>query len=163
MKIYLELLQEGHLEALFIIKNNKNVLKSIPGDYPLDKDSFLSKNRDIIKTDKGTELASFVIIVDGDIAGLSRHFIRDGNDSIEVGYFIGENWWGKGIASKALRLHLIEMKSIGIIGEIIGSHAKGNIASGRVLEKSGFVQNGEIKFNLPDGTSVMDPLWVKTL
>jgi len=72
-----------------------------------------------------------------------------GNDvyrkSAEVGYFVGEDYWNKGIATVALNLacdygftHL----------DVIRIHAgvyEHNLASQRVLEKCGFVKEGVFK------------------
>ncbi|MCP3674411.1 MAG: GNAT family N-acetyltransferase [Gammaproteobacteria bacterium] len=52
------------------------------------------------------------------------------------------------------------MRALGVSGKVIGCHAVDNIASGRVLEKSGFKRDGEKAFNLPNGEVVMDPQWM---
>lgn len=52
-----------------------------------------------------------------------------------VGYWLGREFWGRGIASRALELFLDELPDRPLHATI-SSH---NLASRRVLEKSGFV------------------------
>lgn len=65
--------------------------------------------------------------------------------SMEIGYWIGEPYWGKGIASEAARV-LVEF-SFDILGldRLVSGHFKDNPASGRVLTKTGFRETGEEK------------------
>jgi len=51
-----------------------------------------------------------------------------------VGYWIGKQFWGRGIATSALQEFLVEVKIRPLYAEV-ASH---NIASKRVLEKNGF-------------------------
>lgn len=70
---------------------------------------------------------------------------RTESSSMEIGYWIGEPYWSKGIASEAARV-LIEF-GFDILGieRLTASHYKGNPASGRVLTKVGFRETGEAK------------------
>lgn len=56
------------------------------------------------------------------------------SDKREVGYWLGRQFWGKGIASRALALFLEEETTRPIYAHV----AKHNLASRRVLEKCGF-------------------------
>ena len=60
----------------------------------------------------------------------------------EVGYWLGKEFWGKGIATKALAefLKIIETRPL------YAHVAKHNIGSRRVLEKCGFMVIGEDKY-----------------
>jgi len=59
----------------------------------------------------------------------------------EVTYWLGREFWGKGIASRALQMFLQQEKLRPLYGRV----AKDNAASRRVLEKCGFVLIGEDK------------------
>lgn len=60
---------------------------------------------------------------------------------LEIGYWIARAHWGRGYATEAGR-QLIEIaRTIGIC-RLEGSHFIDNPASGRVLEKLGFIANG---------------------
>lgn len=80
------------------------------------------------------------ILVNGEIAGNIVCFEQLGER--EVGYWLGKEYWGKGIASQALTqfLDLIETRPL------YAHVAKPNIASKRVLEKCGFNVVAEDKF-----------------
>jgi RimJ/RimL family protein N-acetyltransferase len=72
------------------------------------------------------------ILVDGEVAGNIGSWLQDGVRL--VGYWIGKEYWGKGVATQALAkfLHLVTARPL-------HAHvAKHNRASIRVLEKCGF-------------------------
>jgi RimJ/RimL family protein N-acetyltransferase len=70
-----------------------------------------------------------------------------------VGYWIGQDFWGRGIATRALRLFLEEVT----IRPLYGRAAKDNRASIRVLEKCGFRLCGEDKgFSFARGQDVAE-------
>ncbi|MCE7999069.1 MAG: GNAT family N-acetyltransferase [Rhodobiaceae bacterium] len=70
---------------------------------------------------------------------------RTESGPFEIGYWIGEPYWGKGIASEAARV-LVEF-AFDILGldHLVSGHFKDNPASGRVLIKVGFLRSGEEK------------------
>jgi RimJ/RimL family protein N-acetyltransferase len=73
------------------------------------------------------------ILVDGVLAGNIVCFPRDGQ--AHVGYWISREHWGKGVATQALRLLLLEVA----VRPLHASAAISNGASLRVLQKCGFV------------------------
>lgn len=79
-----------------------------------------------------------VIDVDGAVAGNVCAWHQDGK--LWVGYLLGREWWGRGLASRAvaemLAVHLKERPAFADV-------AKANLPSQRVLEKNGFVRIGE--------------------
>jgi RimJ/RimL family protein N-acetyltransferase len=60
----------------------------------------------------------------------------------EVGYWLGKEYWGKGIATQALREFLKHIETRPLYAHV----AKHNIGSRRVLEKCGFAISGEERF-----------------
>jgi RimJ/RimL family protein N-acetyltransferase len=72
------------------------------------------------------------ILFGGKIAGHIVCFMQSGER--EVGYWIGREYWGRGVATAALRLLLKELPSRPLYAHV----AKRNPASRRVLEKCGF-------------------------
>lgn len=65
--------------------------------------------------------------------------------SVEIGYFIGEEYWGNGIATKAIGL----MRNYGFatldINRIMASVVGFNKASMKALENNGFEKEGVFK------------------
>ena len=72
------------------------------------------------------------VLVDGQVAGNVVSFI-EGSER-DVGYWLGREFWGRGVATAALRLLLREVRARPLYGRV----AAGNVASRRVLEKCGF-------------------------
>ena len=66
---------------------------------------------------------------------------RRPSGAVEMGYWIGRQHWGKGFATEASRA-LIEIAKTLKLPRLEASHFLDNPASGRVLEKLGFVATG---------------------
>ena len=73
------------------------------------------------------------IVYDGQVVGNIVSWEHEGEQ--EVGYWIGREYWGRGIASAALK-QFLEQVGIRPLYAFVVKH---NIASRRVLEKCGFV------------------------
>jgi RimJ/RimL family protein N-acetyltransferase len=80
------------------------------------------------------------IIFHGHVAGNIVSWETEGE--WEVGYWIGKEYWGKGIATKALLQFLDIVKTRPLFAHV----AKNNLGSRRVLEKCGFSLIREDKF-----------------
>ena len=72
------------------------------------------------------------ILFDEQVAGNIASFEMDGER--EIGYWIGREFWGKGIASESLKQFLGQEVRRPLFAHV----AQHNIASRRVLEKCGF-------------------------
>ncbi len=83
------------------------------------------------------------ILYEGKVAGNIISFDQLGER--EVGYWLGKEYWGKGIATRALAEFLKYIDTRPLYAHV----AKHNIASRRVLEKCGFVVSGEDHFFSP--------------
>lgn len=77
-----------------------------------------------------------VVLADGEVAGSIGTFPVDGVR--EVGYSLGSDYWGRGIATRALELMLAEDPRRPLHAGV----DPGNAGSRRVLEKCGFVPDG---------------------
>lgn len=60
-----------------------------------------------------------------------------------VGYWVGRLYWNQGICTEALQLMLDYIRQKTNYASLISSHFFDNPASGRVMEKCGFVPTGE--------------------
>jgi RimJ/RimL family protein N-acetyltransferase len=79
------------------------------------------------------------ILVDGQVAGSVLSYEQD--DKLDVSYWIGREFWGKGIATQALA----EFLKIQTHRPLYGRAAKDNVGSVKVLLKNGFRIVGEEK------------------
>jgi RimJ/RimL family protein N-acetyltransferase len=76
------------------------------------------------------------IVWNGEIAGNVLSWSR--NDERLVGYWIGRDYWGRGIATRALAAFLDELTERPLHAHV----ATSNLGSIRVLEKCGFALSG---------------------
>jgi RimJ/RimL family protein N-acetyltransferase len=86
------------------------------------------------------------VVVDGEVAGNVVAWEHDGLP--EVGYWIGREHWGRGVATRALAAFLLEVR----VRPVLAHVASHNTPSRRVLEKCGFVAVGETRHE-DDGTT----------
>jgi RimJ/RimL family protein N-acetyltransferase len=95
---------------------------------PRDRDAFMAHWTTILRDASGVR----TVLLDGEVAGNVVAFDYEGHR--EVGYWIDRAFWGKGVATSALRAFLAEVNERPIYAGV----AEGNVASIRVLEKCGF-------------------------
>jgi len=101
---------------------------------PADRDAFAAHWARI----RGDDTITIrTILFEGRVAGHIAKFERCGDP--EVTYWIGREFWGKGIAAEALAVFLVEVK----VRPLYARAAKDNVASIRVLEKRGFMVCGQ--------------------
>ncbi|MCQ2207851.1 MAG: GNAT family N-acetyltransferase [Paludibacteraceae bacterium] len=60
-----------------------------------------------------------------------------------VGYWVAKPYWNKGICTEALALLIDHIRKTTDIKSLVSGHFIDNPASGRVMEKCGFVPTGE--------------------
>lgn len=70
---------------------------------------------------------------------------REVSQSMEVGYWIGVDFWGMGIATECLRAVLNFASEFKIARFVFGTHFADNLASGRTMEKAGMISEGEVE------------------
>jgi RimJ/RimL family protein N-acetyltransferase len=85
------------------------------------------------------------ILADENVVGHIVSWIDDGDRLI--GYWLGREFWGRGIATEALRQFVGELTERPLSANV----AEHNVASIRVLEKCGFVAVGGPRPPGPDG------------
>ena len=83
-----------------------------------------------------TTAATMAILADGVLVGRISCFRM--NDLDSVGYWIGKEYWGRGIATRALALLLEEVS----VRPLHARAARSNVGSIRVLERCGFTLTG---------------------
>ena len=118
-------------------------------DHQLDPDAtrmaaFPSRERDAFMAHWAKILGDETIIkktilFNGQVAGNIVSFEQDGKT--QVGYWLGKEFWGKGVSTQALSAFLGHAAARPLYAHV----AKGNLASLRVLGKCGFTIVGEDK------------------
>lgn len=80
------------------------------------------------------DLLARAVLVGGQVAGNVASWPADGRRL--VAYWIGREFWGRGVGTQALRLFVAEIKVRPLFAEVVVT----NPGSQRVLEKSGFTR-----------------------
>ena len=104
------------------------------------------------------ETFAFAITVDDMVIG-SIGIFRQGNihrQTAELGYYIAEEYWGKGIMAEAVKQICEYVFGNSDIIRIYAEPFAYNIASCRVLEKAGFQYEGTLRSNAVKNSKVID-------
>jgi RimJ/RimL family protein N-acetyltransferase len=103
-------------------------------EEPVDKEKNLEHWKHLLRDDSTLKRT---VVVQGQVAGYVIRFELLGKSS--VAYWLRNEFWGKGVATRALGEFLRQIELRPIYARV----AKDNIASRRVLEKCGFTAYGE--------------------
>jgi RimJ/RimL family protein N-acetyltransferase len=114
-----------------------NHMAAFTAKDPTNQEAFMAHWHRIL-ADKTVVIQT--IIFNGHVAGSVLSYEDEGKP--EVSYWLGKDYWGKGIATWALREFLAHRNQI---RPIYARVAKDNLGSRRVLEKCGFKIIGESK------------------
>ncbi len=100
-----------------------------------------------IVSDTNYKDISFAIEVNGFLGGCISLSLKNDVNKLngELGFWIGEPFWGKGIATEAVRLIIKKGFSEYYLHRVYASVFSFNIASARVLEKAGFRKEAVLK------------------
>jgi len=136
-------LGDHDLDSLVKLANNKNIWKNLRDVFPhpytvQDGRNFIS----IVQKDKANIRRA--IEANGEFVGMIGMFPQSDVNrfTAEMGYWLGEPYWGKGIMSKAIGLmckHTFESTDMNRIFAAVFDYNK---ASAKVLEKNGFKYEG---------------------
>ena len=154
-KIELRNQRVSDAKRFFDILNNPNFkyFKVCPKDIEAERD-FLRQNSEKRKNNKEF---NYAILYDGKLVGGCGIHINQFRTFIgEIGYFIDEGNWGKGIAVKAIkRLEDIGFKKLGLKRIEILMDPR-NIGSERVAIKCGYAKEGTMKKAAKNGDEYTD-------
>jgi len=107
---------------------------------------------------------NFAIVLDEQlIGGIGIHpFIDVYRKNAEVGYWLGEEYWGQGLASEAVQAVVDWGFEFFSLNKVVAGIFEGNEASMRVLEKAGFSLEAVLKKHiLKHGILLDEYLWVR--
>ena len=130
---------EGDLAAFFDFQldPDANRMAAFIGRDPSDRPAFMAHWKKILANPTTINRA---IVCDGQVAGSVGSYEDGGRP--EVTYWIGREYWGRGVATWALTEFLAQVNRA---RPIYARVAKDNLGSRRVLEKCGFQIIGESK------------------
>jgi RimJ/RimL family protein N-acetyltransferase len=126
-------LEEGDLPIFFEQQLDPDAIYMAAFTHkdPADRAAFDAHWARIRANDKITTKA---ILVDGSVAGSVACYVDEEFGNPEVTYWIGKEYWGKGVATRALSEFVKQIE----VRPLYGRAARDNAASIRVMEKCGF-------------------------
>lgn len=151
--------QPSDRESLARHANNRkvwlNLRDSFPHPYALDHaDAFIASAL------AQTPETRFAIVVDGEAAGAIGYVLHTDVErlSAEIGYWLAEAHWGRGIMTEALRTVMEHaIRQHGLVRVFAVPYAW-NPASARVLEKCGYVLEGRMRRSAAKDGQIIDQL-----
>ena len=139
--------------------NNKNIQDNLRDGlpYPYTEDDAKYYINEMLKADKNSIFA-FAITADDKVVGSIGVFRKDNIHSLtaEMGYYIAESFWGKGLGTCAIKQTCQYVFNNTDILRIFAEPFSYNIASCRILEKSGFKCEGLLRSNAVKNNQILD-------
>lgn len=130
--------------------NNKKILNNLRDGlpFPYTESDALDYINAMLNSDKNSNFA-FAIEYNGRLVGSVGVFRQDNihNKTAEVGYYVGESFWNKGIATSAIKQACEFIFGNTDIIRIYAEPFVRNAGSCRALEKAGFVCEGTLRAN----------------
>lgn len=144
---------------LAALLNNKNILNNLRDGLPYpytvkDAEEFITA---MLSSDR-TKTFAFAVTADDMVVGSIGIFRCDNIHSrtAEMGYYIGEQYWGKGYATSAVKQACNYIFTHTDIIRIFAEPFAYNTASSRVLEKAGFQLEGVLHSNAVKNGNILD-------
>lgn len=139
--------------------SNKNIQNNLRDGlpYPYTENDAIDYIQAMLHADSNTTYA-FAITVDNKAVGSIGVFRKDNIHSrtAEMGYYIAEPFWGKGIGTNAVKEVCNYIFNNTDIIRIFAEPFAYNTASCRILEKSGFVYEGTLRSNAVKNGQILD-------
>lgn len=138
-------LEYKDLDEQILNISNKNIsdqIFNIP--FPFTKEDALKRLEFINIGFEQGERFMFAIFrkEDGQLLGEMGLHITKAHNHAQLGYYIGEKYWGKGYASEALNKVISFGFEILKLNKIFATHYENNLASGRVMQKNKMTKEG---------------------
>jgi len=145
--------------ALAVAVSNKKILDNLRDGLPYpyteqDGENYISE----MLSANEDETFAFAITADNKVIGSIGVFRQENihRQTAELGYYISEEYWGKGIMTEAVKQICEYVFSKSDIIRIYAEPFAYNIASCRVLEKAGFQYEGTLRNNAVKNGKVID-------
>ncbi len=148
-RLIIRALQIDDANEIYKNINNEQVSRwtaNVPHPYTLENaHDFIEYSNIAIENDKKLDLG-IILKETGKLIGCAGFVDLDlKNNNAEIGYWLGEKYWGKGIMSEAvfaiIKYGFDNLK----LHKIYGKHISENINSKRIFEKLGFKEEGLLR------------------
>lgn len=146
-------------EALVRHANNRKISINLRDRFPYPYT--MADARNFLESVVGQKPeTSFAIVVDGEaVGGIGLTLQSDvGYRSAEIGYWLGEDYWGRGIATEVLTAMTEYAFAKFDLCRLFAHVFEWNPASARVLEKAGYTYEGRLRKSVTKEGRTIDQL-----
>ena len=154
---YLRSFEDSDVEALVKHGNNKKVSVNLRDGFPYPYTISDAHNWILYNKQKFPE-TNFAIADKNELIGGIGIAIQDDVHRLcaEIGYWLSESYWGKGIATKALKtMTEYALRNFDLI-RIYANVFQTNTASIKVLEKAGYILEGRLRKSVIKDGKILD-------
>ena len=165
MKVVLREWKKSDAAALAKIANNKKIWDNVRDRLPYPYTKKDAKEW-LALVKKHQTVTTFCIEADDEMAGSIGFTLKEDvyRKNAEIGYFIAEEYWGKGIATEAVRQIVDYIQKNFPIIRVYAEVFEYNKSSMKVLEKNGFyLECIRKKAAIKNDMVLDDYVWVKLL
>ncbi len=150
---------ENDIESLVKCANNFNIAKNMTDGFPFPY-TIADAKKFIEYSLQDNPVHIFAIEVHKQaVGGIGIHPQTDiYRKNAELGYWLAEDYWGKGIVTKAIKeINEFAFKTYDI-NRVFARPFSSNVASQRVLEKAGFILEGRFEKTIFKNGEYLDEL-----
>lgn len=161
--LQLRVWQKEDAQQLAAIANNKNIWSNVLDSFPSPY-TVMDALQWINKESTAKPITKFAIELQGNVVGGIGMILNDDvyRNTIELGYFVGETYWGKGIATTAIKTIVDHIKQNFTANRIMARVYAYNKASMKALQKAGFHLEGiQEKAAIKNNILIDVYVWVK--
>jgi ribosomal-protein-alanine N-acetyltransferase len=151
--------ERGDAKALLRHANNRKIWRNVRDQFPFpytaaDADLWIRSARQLRPE------THFAIAVDGEAVGAVGIELKEDvyRRSAEIGYWLGEGLWGRGIVSEAVQATTEWAFAHFDLFRIYAHVFEWNPASARVLEKAGYTLEGRLRQAVVKDGQIIDAL-----
>lgn len=157
--------QREDAQALAVIANSRSIWNNLRDHLPHPY-TVMDAMQWIAYCKEQDPAVNFAVVYNGQVAGSIGCVPQNDvyRKSMEIGYFIGENFKGKGIATEAVRILLEYIQQRFDVMRVYAEVFAHNKTSMRVLQKNGFYLEGIRRKSVIKNNVVLDDyVWVKLI
>jgi RimJ/RimL family protein N-acetyltransferase len=161
--IQLRVWQKDDAQQLAAIANNKNIWSNVLDSFPSPY-TVMDALQWINKESTAQPVTKFAIEFQGNVVGGIGMILNDDvyRNTVELGYFVGETFWGKGIATNAIQTIVEHIQKNYSVNRVMARVYAHNKASMKALQKAGFHLEGiQEKAAIKNNLLIDVFVWVK--
>ena len=158
MNVHLIPMELSQADSLARLLSDREVFRGLSDEVPFPYTE--QHGRDFIATalSEGSSTVARAVCVGGQVAGIAgyeRGMVNKSHVAV-IGYWLGRQYWGQGIATQALGQLLEIVRADPRVKRIEATAFDFNVASQRVLEKNGFVREALLQNALTKNGKLYD-------